>query len=368
MAFLWGESMGPEELGAVMLALRCARGIHLDMNSKHTGFEFYKPLRPGVRAAPLGRALSEQEYEGPIEQGLGYGLRARLAVKTMTPLRFPRYVGRDPRDFFFLTLKPVLPGPPLALADGTAIAFSAAGLPHAGWPHAFARARLPEPAADPKRPSGRWLVRIDTRRAIPERLAPAELDHPLARLTGVEADGGEGPVALYAVRERGLWRYGIGAPQGPDALVLLRGELLSPDHPAARALAIDAEGFLLYAEADNPKTPFTTLTELGAPVAIGLPSSARLVFAVDDRSVSVDGQREVQAEGGLRFMSESRPAAAVMFPEVEPMPYQRWGFLQGQRVRYFPSGPPRFRTPEDVLEAMQLGTKDAGLPKEPPAE
>ena len=57
-----------------------------------------------------------------------------------------------------------------------------------------------------------------------------------------------------------------------------------------------------------------------------------------------------------------------MFPEVEPMPYQRWGFLQGQRVRYFPSGPPRFRTPEDVLDAMQLGTKDAGIPKEPPAE
>mgnify|MGYP003449613801 FL=1 len=43
LAYFWGESMGPEELGKAMLATRCARGMHLDMNGKHTGFEFYNP-------------------------------------------------------------------------------------------------------------------------------------------------------------------------------------------------------------------------------------------------------------------------------------------------------------------------------------
>ena len=98
--------------------------------------EFYKPYAPGVVPPALGRAREEMEFEGPIEQGLGFSFRSRLAVKTMAPLRFPRYLGRDPRDFFYLTLKPVLPGP-AATVDGEPVEFSSAGLPNAGWPPAF---------------------------------------------------------------------------------------------------------------------------------------------------------------------------------------------------------------------------------------
>ena len=141
MAFLWGESMGPEELGKAMLALRCVRGMHLDMNAKHTGLEFYRPFAPGNPPPALGRKLGEMEFEGAVEQSLGFAFRSRLAVKTMSPLRFPRYLQRDPRDYFFLTLKPVLPGPALTI-DRQPVAFSTNGLPQAGWPAAFARARL----------------------------------------------------------------------------------------------------------------------------------------------------------------------------------------------------------------------------------
>ena len=70
MAFLWGESMGPEELGKAMLALRCVRGMHLDMNSKHTGFEFYRPFASGQsRAAARPRARPSNEYEGADRAG-----------------------------------------------------------------------------------------------------------------------------------------------------------------------------------------------------------------------------------------------------------------------------------------------------------
>jgi hypothetical protein len=360
MAYLWGESMGPEELGKAMLALRCARGIHLDMNSKHTGFEFYRPLAPGSAPRPLGRALGEMEFEGPIEQGLGYAFRGRLAVKTMAPLRFPRYLGRDPRDFFFLTLKAVLPGPAIELR-GKAIAFSTAGLPNAGWPHAFARAQIPDGTGP-----GGWLVRIDPRRAVAAPLAPPEATRSLARLIGVDTTA-EGGSALYATRVRGLLRYGIGEPP-PDAVVMIRAAELTPGVSASRVLGIDAEGYLLYAEASRPgeQALAPLLRQAGVARALVLPDSARLAFVLDDgRYVSVDGEEELAGFGGLALQAETRGAAQVIFGDVTPMPYQRWGWLQGQRVRYFPSGPPRFRTPEDVLKESAA---DAGVapPSTPP--
>jgi hypothetical protein len=355
MAYLWGESMGPEELGKAMLALRCARGIHLDMNSKHTGFEFYRPLAPGADRPPLASALGEMEFEGAIEQAHGFDFRARLAVKTMSPLRFPRYLGRDPRDFFFLTLKPVLPGPPVEL-DGARVEFSTRGLPHAGWPHAFARARLP--GATGGEPSG-WLVRIDPRRALAAPIASVEAGRTLARLVGVDLDA-PSVTALYASRVRGLLRYGIGEPP-QDAVVMIRAAELSPGVLATRALAIDGEGYLLYAEVSPERAASlpSLLRQAGALRALALPDSAQLAFALEDgRHVSADGEHEVDAGGGLALMAEQRPAASVMFADVAPMPYQRWGFLQGQRVRYFPSGPPRFRTPDDVFKQPAA---DAGV-------
>jgi hypothetical protein len=354
MAFLWGESMGPEELGKAMLALRCARGMHLDMNSKHTGLEFYRPSAPGQLAPPLGRPLGEMEYDGPIERGSGFTFRSRLAVKTMSPLRFPRYLQRDPRDFFFMTLKPVLPGP--AVTVGTQpVAFSSVGLPHAGWPHAFARAKLG--AADEP---GTWLVRVDPARAVPGPLAPPELDRPLAHLLGVPADGGTGPLALYATRVRGLLRYRVGQPP-PDATVVLRGAELATGMAAARALGVDREGFILYAEAcpEDSAVLGARLREAGVDRILRLPDTARLAFAVADKAVAVDGGRELEAEGGLPLLAETRPAAQVIFGDVKPRPYYRWGGLQGQRVRYFPTGQPRFRMPEEALSPAQIRARAA---------
>ncbi|MDV3296384.1 MAG: hypothetical protein LOY01_11310, partial [Brachybacterium paraconglomeratum] len=73
-------------------------------------------------------------------QAPGWRVRGRKAVRSMA-MRFPRYLARDPRDFFYLTLRPTLPGPALSGAGDEEGRFSSAGLPHAGWPYAFARAR-----------------------------------------------------------------------------------------------------------------------------------------------------------------------------------------------------------------------------------
>ena len=347
LAYLWGDSMGPEQLGAAMLALSCVRGMHLDMNSKHTGLELYRPYTPGSTPARLARPLTEQEYEGPIGGAPGFTLRARLAVKHMTPLRFPRYVERDPRDYFVLFQKPVLPGPEVVIG-GQQVAYLTAGLPHHGWPHAFARARMDDAS---------WLVRIDPARAVPQPVAAPELTEPLAVLVGVRAGEGQGAasdtLALYMEPGPAGLRYRVGAPP-PGATPILRAPELTASSGAARALGVDGEGFLVYAELPEPAAAgrlYGALAQAGVTRALALDDDASLGFARGETLVSVDGARARPRPSGegLQFVAETRPAASVLFPEVKPLPYTRWGFLQGQRVRYFPTHPPRFRAPEDVL-------------------
>jgi hypothetical protein len=368
LAFFWGDSMGPEELGKAMLATRCVRGIHLDMNSKHTGFEFYRTYPPGgPRPEPLDRELDEKaEGEGEISDSGGFMFRARKAVTAMKQLRFPRYVGRDPRDFFYLTLKPILPGPDL-VSGGKKTRFRTAGLPEAGWPRAFARTEIAEPDGTLVR-----LVRIDPSRAVPEPLAdrshvralgylsrppstrgaekrPGPHQSPL--LTTAEVNVTPGNKALLAVRKRLGWRFSVGEPKR-SATPLLQGPLLSETPGAGAAVGADSNGFLVYGECEaaNGNLLSARLRDAGVDRAIALSPGNRLVFVDGLHYTSVDGKSEITVDprSDLAFLAEERPAADIMFPETEPRPYRFWGWLQGRRVRYFPTGPPRFPLPDHL--------------------
>jgi hypothetical protein len=372
-AYFWGGSMGPEELGKAMISVRCARGVMLDMNDKHTGFEFYRPYSVSSAPAGLGRELSDTEYDGPIENAPGFVFRARLAVNTMTPLRFPRYLRRDPRDFFYLTLKPVSPGPQVVLG-GKTTKFSTAGLPREQWPYPFARSSI-----DQGRGSRIWLVRVDPKQAPPRTLASDKEGKPLAYLSGIERTAmqlqpdsavpdltaqaekplGASAAALFAVRQRGVgWRYAIGTPV-ESSRVLFWSKPLSENSAARAALGVDTNGFWVYAECERdhqgaaePMCPTLRkiLHQAGAGQALELPQGARLVFFQDGKTLSVTGEQGVRIdnENNLALIAEKSPIAKVLFPEVEPLPYRVWGWMQNQRVRYFPTGPPRFRTPGSV--------------------
>jgi len=338
LAYFWGESMGPEELGKAMLATRCVRGMHLDMNGKHTGLEFYRPYATTPPA--LGRALKPTEFEGSgLEMG-GLRFRARLAVTTMTPLRFPRYLGQDPRDYFYLTRKPILPGAALEL-KGQQIAFTTDGLPTAGFPHPFARASVL---------NNGFVVRIDPSRAVPRPLADPALTRPLAYLVVSTAGGPAGATdttVLYAQYVHGKLRVGLGQPPAA-AKSLYSGPRLTAQSDATAALGVDVEGFLVYAEAPTPAELMLALQGATVVEAIALTQSS-LVFAGENGLLSPDGQpaRPVDEAASLAFMAETRPSAEVLFSDVEPMPYRKWGYLQDQRVRYFPSGrPSRFQAPD----------------------
>jgi hypothetical protein len=337
-AYFWGEQMGPQELGKAMLATRCVRGMHLDMNGKHTGLEFYRPY--ATTPPPLDRPLKSTEFEGTALDMGGLRFRARLAVTTMTPLRFPRYLGQDPRDYFYLTRKPILPGAALEL-NGAQIPFVTDGLPTQGFPHPFARANLQ---------SAGVVVRIDPTRAVPRPLADPALTRPLAYLIPSTAGGptaGADTHALYAHYVHGRLRVGLGRPPAA-AKVLYSGPRLTPQSDATAALGVDAEGFLVYAEAPTPGELMLALQGATVVEAIALTQSS-LVFAGENGLQSPDGQpaRPVDEATSLTFVAETRPVAEVLFSDVEPMPYRKWSGLQDQRVRYFPSGrPARFQAPD----------------------
>jgi hypothetical protein len=333
MGYFWTEGAGPEALGEAMLRTRCARGLHLDMNSAHCGFELFRPSPPGETPPRLAqRPRAESEFDGPFPRTEGWHLRARRAVRSMA-MPFPRYAERDGRDFFYLTLRPVLPGPPIDGAPEGEGTFDAEGLPHAGWPHAFARTSL----------SGTWIVRIDPRRAVPGPIREEPHRRALAHLTGGAALApADATHALYARRMTVGWSFAVGRPAEGDRVIVAGPPL---DGASGAALGLDRDGFLVYAErGEADRTPLAErLRAAGVDRAVALPSEARLAFAVPGAHAGVDGfERAVVVGEALPFLAEERPAAEVIFADNEPLPYRSWSYLQDRRVRYFTGNPPRF--------------------------
>lgn len=82
VAYFFGPSLSADTLGQAMLDFHCDYGVHLDMNSGHSGFEFYR-----------------------VEDDAGEKFEAARMIKDMWHMNFPRYIGRDARDFFYLRLR-----------------------------------------------------------------------------------------------------------------------------------------------------------------------------------------------------------------------------------------------------------------------
>ncbi len=364
MAYFWGSSMGPEALGAAMIAVRCKRGMHLDMNSGHCGFEFLRaqpkdqPLPPLTK--PISQAASDSEYEGVLPLVEGYQVRVRKAVSSMTNMRFPRYTTRDARDFFYLTLKGVLPGADVAIeapwpGGPREIRFSTQGLPHRGWPYPFAIATL-------KRDDGYVLrlLRLDPRRAQPDGVAADVIKSPTHRLATLfwqtpseNKRGDDAKPALWFVQRVAVgWRYAVGSAADAarvHAQVLAQGRLLETSSMGFYAVGVDQEGFAVYAEQNRPdtKTLVAVLERLGVKQALELSTQAGLAFEVDGHMVGLDSTtvNVPSKEQALHFWAETRAASETLFPDTKPRPYGVWGYLQGQRVRYIPQNPPRFHAP-----------------------
>lgn len=329
VAFFWGEDLLPRSLADGMLATRCAYGVHLDMNGANTGFEFFR-VTPTRSTPPLTRPLAtSHEAEGTVSSAPGFTYRARKMVRAMHEMSFPRYIRRDPRDFFYLMLRPVLPGPaltaPITPAQPGEGQWHVTGLGDVPFPWPMARTRV---RPDPARPD-RWvnLVRIDPRRV---QIAPAETTaHVLARVVGVSpATGDTHRLAWDGADNLARWAIGtVGTG--------IEGTPLTPGASVTRGVGIDADGYLVFAVADRaqPDLVARALDVAGCgPARLGLTPSAAITVAgdrdvagaaIDPGAVTVFTLVERPMRGGVR-----------VFPEVTPVPPSVWYDAQHRRVRY----------------------------------
>ena len=103
--YFYSEFSDEHGLTNALLHVGCVYAVHLDMNKGHTGFEFY-------------RLLADAE-EPPNEESFRDVEGVRLVGTSMHPtiahMKAPtRYLGVDYRDYFYLQLRPVVPGDDLA--------------------------------------------------------------------------------------------------------------------------------------------------------------------------------------------------------------------------------------------------------------
>ncbi|MBW2457214.1 MAG: hypothetical protein JRI68_22060, partial [Deltaproteobacteria bacterium] len=199
VGYFYGAELSPKALAQAMIQARCSYGIALDMNAGHSGLEFYK-VAPEAQFAPLERPLRRDwEREGNVRDMDGWKFRARRLIRGMGLMYFPRYIGREGRDFFYLTLRYVLPGNPLAPLDTAQStegdgAWQVKGLPQHGFPYVLALTQAALPSGKRAR-----VLKMDPRMvsAVSSADAGASGDGALVAVISPTAAAGAGTTSLW---------------------------------------------------------------------------------------------------------------------------------------------------------------------------
>jgi hypothetical protein len=242
VAYFYGGELSPEALGQAMIQARCSHGIALDMNAGHSGLEFYRVAAAADMPALAEPLRGDWEREGDVPGMDGWTFRARRLIRGMGLMYFPRYIKREGRDYFYMTLRHLLPGPPLPPAkEGQAApAWQVKGLPQHGFPYALATTETELGGGTKVR-----LLKIDPRMlttAAPSGNA-APTSAPLA--ASPERDAGsidDGAAPSSAQRAATVVALGVSEPpSGEQPLSLWLSEdafALSVEPPVPEALRV----------------------------------------------------------------------------------------------------------------------------------
>ncbi len=338
VAYFYGASTDDVHLAEVMRRTRCQYGIHLDMNAGHTGLEFYR-AGPAPEVPPLGRHLDRRwESEGRVPNMPGWRYRGRRMLRMMGLMNFPRYIRRESRDFFYLTLRHILPGDPLSpgVPDPEAEEgkWALKGLPQHGWPYAITTTWL--------RPEGK---RPDTKVRL------VKLDLPRLRVAALDDDLGKLVVAFTgeAVRQEApasVWLHEAGAsigtkPPVEKAVRLANGFL--PGQPGAEhslgAVGLAPGGILVYAEiatergkGDDQALLVSLLTRMKCSKMLLLD---RPIGAAIGGVRDLGGHPVQLTRQSLRLVRKEGPGARRVFKDTPIVHPDVWYPLQARRVRYF---------------------------------
>jgi hypothetical protein len=346
VAYLFGHDIGPEPLGRAMLATRCEYGIHLDMNPGLAGFEFYN-MQPASTFQPLGRPLQKDwEYEGPVKDMPELMFRARRMTKSMGHILFPRYIQRDARDFFYLTARDVLPGPPVE----PGVEWRVKGLPQHGYPYASAISEVRLGAGDRRA----RILRLDPRALRP--VAASETDEKLplvvafGRATRGPRDAG---APAPSARTKKLWLgdrvFTIDESPPPHAVAIT--DVLPSDAPGAASAraavgVADEAGMLQWIELRPEDAPSAETSVAMLAVLERIGCTARGLVGGDLRaflggSLDIGGEPAAPTSVSIRLARASAPAAKQMFESVAIVPQSVWHPLMSQRVRWRPTLAPK---------------------------
>lgn len=376
VAYFYGDDLSPKALARAMIQARCKFGIALDMNAGHSGLEFYRVM-PEASFEPLGRPLKKRwEYEGDVPDMDGWKFRRRGIIRGMGLMYPPRYIKREARDFFYMTLRHLLPGEPIepviSPAEEGEGEWTFKGLPQRGFPYAMSTTRIRLTASDPD--SWARVLKLDPRAVEASRegeepaASPAggsaEIGATVAVLdAGEPPDGDEGAsMSLWHARRDFL--MSTSPPVGGAARLASSPAGLS-DGVAAIGVQ-DHSGMLVYAEHEAAVQAIQAAGQGGSAVAA--PSghgdallalleragcSQRMLLSGSLR-VALGGDTDLAGEathppGGayaVTLVRTEAPGGRRIFEATPVVPLSTWYPLQQHRVRYFK----KKKTPDETSD------------------
>lgn len=345
VAYFYGADLSPEALSQAMIQTRCAYGLALDMNAGHSGLEFYRVDEEGA-LPDLGRPIDGSwEAEGDVPGASGYRFRAKKLVKGMGLMNFPRYIKRESRDYFYLTLRHILPGENLApVADAPKEgegAWIVKGLPQHGFPYALAKTEIRPDKAHPDRTFR--VLAIDPRTIVQGASGSAGSATPAATPDpanpppadpGVVIEVGKTEGASGAFFDPRGFQIATEAPSKQAVLLASggtepRGVALMAVHPES--------GMFYYAESTGTEPGSLeamrdVFAKLGCSEFLYL--SARWSLRLGD-GTSLDGTAIHPLPGGVRLVRKTAPGGLRFFEDTPVVDRDVWYPLQQHRVRYF---------------------------------
>jgi len=333
VAYFYGADLSPEALAQAMIQTRCSYGIALDMNAGHSGLEFYRVDETSL-LPPIARLDTSWEAEGDVPDMPGYSFHAKRLIKGMGLMNFPRYIKREARDYFYLTLRHILPGDNLPIVvDSPPLegegAWRVKDLPQHGFPYSMATSKVRPDASATFR-----VVAFDPRTMV---VAKTDADDH----TTFAVDPAETTGALSLWYAGHAFTIADAAPQ-KGASRLVQGAATLAE--GAGLLCVHDESLMLYyAEVEGAEdgklaklAPMKQYFEksLGCNATLALAAPLSLVLG-DNTSVAGAPMHLPQGKAVVRMVRGEAPGGRRFFEDTPIVGKDVWYGLQQHRVRYF---------------------------------